>query len=149
MDDMDLTVAKRAERNSDGVVFYKVMNGRAQAEDAGVQRRIVEGSGLVRRRLRADPAQQRSSASYRIRRQQLPDNVAHGGNAESHQEHVTAAGPDAAAGEETPRGADAEVREHADNERGPDGGPELQHEEGNDRNEGADGGGQSRSPRHP
>ena len=28
MDDMDLTVAKRAERNSDGVVFYKVMNGR-------------------------------------------------------------------------------------------------------------------------
>ena len=28
MDDMDLTVAKRAERNPDGVVFYKVMNGR-------------------------------------------------------------------------------------------------------------------------
>ena len=28
MTDMDLTVAKRAERNPDGVVFYKVMNGR-------------------------------------------------------------------------------------------------------------------------
>jgi mono/diheme cytochrome c family protein len=28
MGDMDLTVAKRAERNPDGVVFYKVMNGR-------------------------------------------------------------------------------------------------------------------------
>ena len=28
MMDMDLTVAKRAERNSDGVVFHKVMNGR-------------------------------------------------------------------------------------------------------------------------
>jgi mono/diheme cytochrome c family protein len=28
MMDMDLTVAKRAARNSDGVVFYKVMNGR-------------------------------------------------------------------------------------------------------------------------
>ena len=26
--DMDLTVAKRAARNPDGVVFYKVMNGR-------------------------------------------------------------------------------------------------------------------------
>ena len=26
--DMDLTLAKRADRNSDGVVFYKVMNGR-------------------------------------------------------------------------------------------------------------------------
>ena len=26
--DMDLTVAKRADRNPDGVVFYKVMNGR-------------------------------------------------------------------------------------------------------------------------
>jgi mono/diheme cytochrome c family protein len=25
---MDLTVAKRAARNPDGVVFYKVMNGR-------------------------------------------------------------------------------------------------------------------------
>jgi mono/diheme cytochrome c family protein len=28
MGDMDLTLAKRAERNPDGVVFYKVMNGR-------------------------------------------------------------------------------------------------------------------------
>ena len=28
MQDMDLTVAKRADRNPDGVVFYKVMNGR-------------------------------------------------------------------------------------------------------------------------
>ena len=28
MGDMDLTVAKRADRNPDGVVFYKVMNGR-------------------------------------------------------------------------------------------------------------------------
>jgi mono/diheme cytochrome c family protein len=28
MEDMDLTVAKRAARNPDGVVFYKVMNGR-------------------------------------------------------------------------------------------------------------------------
>src|SRR5687767_9574978 len=28
MMDMDLTIAKRAERNPDGVVFYKVMNGR-------------------------------------------------------------------------------------------------------------------------
>jgi mono/diheme cytochrome c family protein len=28
MEDMDLTVAKRADRNPDGVVFYKVMNGR-------------------------------------------------------------------------------------------------------------------------
>jgi mono/diheme cytochrome c family protein len=28
MGDMDLTVAKRAARNPDGVVFYKVMNGR-------------------------------------------------------------------------------------------------------------------------
>jgi mono/diheme cytochrome c family protein len=28
MQDMDLTVAKRAARNSDGVVFYKVWNGR-------------------------------------------------------------------------------------------------------------------------
>jgi mono/diheme cytochrome c family protein len=27
-EDMDLTVAKRADRNPDGVVFYKVMNGR-------------------------------------------------------------------------------------------------------------------------
>lgn len=28
MGDMDLTVAKRAARNPDGVIFYKVMNGR-------------------------------------------------------------------------------------------------------------------------
>jgi mono/diheme cytochrome c family protein len=28
MEEMDLTVAKRADRNPDGVVFYKVMNGR-------------------------------------------------------------------------------------------------------------------------
>ncbi len=28
MGDMDMTVAKRADRNPDGVVFYKVMNGR-------------------------------------------------------------------------------------------------------------------------
>ena len=28
IEDMDLTVAKRAARNPDGVVFYKVMNGR-------------------------------------------------------------------------------------------------------------------------
>jgi len=28
MQDMDLTVAKRAARNSDGIVFYKVWNGR-------------------------------------------------------------------------------------------------------------------------
>ena len=28
MQDMDLTSAKRADRNPDGVVFYKVMNGR-------------------------------------------------------------------------------------------------------------------------
>jgi mono/diheme cytochrome c family protein len=28
MMDMDLTIAKRADRNPDGVVFYKVMNGR-------------------------------------------------------------------------------------------------------------------------
>jgi mono/diheme cytochrome c family protein len=30
MQDMDLTVAKRAARNSDGVVFYKVWNGRTK-----------------------------------------------------------------------------------------------------------------------
>ena len=28
MEDMDLTNAKRAARNSDGVVFYKIWNGR-------------------------------------------------------------------------------------------------------------------------
>ena len=28
MEDMDLTVAKRANRNPDGIVFYKVWNGR-------------------------------------------------------------------------------------------------------------------------
>ena len=30
MQDMDLTVARRAARNSDGIVFYKVWNGRAK-----------------------------------------------------------------------------------------------------------------------
>ena len=30
MEDMDLTNAKRADRNSDGVVFYKIWNGRAK-----------------------------------------------------------------------------------------------------------------------
>ena len=29
-DDMDLTVASRAARNTDGTVFYKIWNGRAQ-----------------------------------------------------------------------------------------------------------------------
>jgi mono/diheme cytochrome c family protein len=28
MDDMDLTNPRRAERNSDGIVFYKIWNGR-------------------------------------------------------------------------------------------------------------------------
>ena len=36
--DMDLTVARRAARNPDGVVFYKIWNGRAEAEDAGRRR---------------------------------------------------------------------------------------------------------------
>ena len=30
MQDMDLTTARRAARNSDGVVFYKIWNGRAK-----------------------------------------------------------------------------------------------------------------------
>ena len=33
---MDLTVAARAARNPDGVVFYKIWNGRELTEDAGV-----------------------------------------------------------------------------------------------------------------
>ena len=35
---MDLTVARRAARNPDGIVFYKIWNGRAEAEDARVQK---------------------------------------------------------------------------------------------------------------
>jgi mono/diheme cytochrome c family protein len=30
MEDMDLTVARRAARNPDGVVFYKIWNGRTK-----------------------------------------------------------------------------------------------------------------------
>lgn len=35
--DMDLTVAKRADRNPDGVVFYKIWNGRKKPKMPSVQ----------------------------------------------------------------------------------------------------------------
>ncbi len=38
MQDMDLTVARRAARNSDGIVFYKVWNGRAKPTKMPAQR---------------------------------------------------------------------------------------------------------------
>ena len=57
MEDMDLTNAKRAERNPDGVVFYKVWNGREKPKMPAPRtssRRIRSGS----RRVRADAAQE-------------------------------------------------------------------------------------------
>ena len=40
MMDMDLTVAKRAARNPDGVVFYKVMNGRRKPKMPGLKEEL-------------------------------------------------------------------------------------------------------------
>src|SRR5437868_739085 len=47
---------------------------------------------------------------------QAADHVSRAADAESHEEHVEAAAEDAAAGEEAPRRAHAEVREHAHRE---------------------------------
>jgi mono/diheme cytochrome c family protein len=42
MGDMDLTVAKRAARNTDGVVFYKVMNGRRKPKMPAFKEELSE-----------------------------------------------------------------------------------------------------------
>ena len=42
MGDMDLTVAKRAARNPDGVVFYKVMNGRRKPKMPAFKEELSE-----------------------------------------------------------------------------------------------------------
>ena len=41
-DNMDLTDAKRAERNSDGVVFYKVWNGRRRPKMPAFSKELTE-----------------------------------------------------------------------------------------------------------
>jgi mono/diheme cytochrome c family protein len=41
-EDMDLTNPKRAERNSDGVVFYKVMNGRRRPKMPAFKEELSE-----------------------------------------------------------------------------------------------------------
>jgi mono/diheme cytochrome c family protein len=42
MGDMDLTVAKRAARNPDGVVFHKVMNGRRKPKMPAFKEELTE-----------------------------------------------------------------------------------------------------------
>lgn len=41
-DDMDLTNAGRADRNSDGIVFYKVMNGRKRPKMPAFKEELTE-----------------------------------------------------------------------------------------------------------
>ena len=57
-EDMNLTNPKRADRNPDGVVFYKVLNGRRSPKMPAFKDRAVEGADLVGRRVRADVAQE-------------------------------------------------------------------------------------------
>ena len=61
MMDMDLTIAKRAARNPDGVVFYKVMNGRRKPKMPAFKEELTDGAGLGGRRLRAVAAKQVST----------------------------------------------------------------------------------------
>ena len=49
---MDLTNAKRADRNSDGVMFYKVWNGRKKPKMPAFNAEIDRGTGLGGRCLR-------------------------------------------------------------------------------------------------
>ena len=135
---MDLTNPKRAERNSDGVVFYKVWNGRKKPKmpafkDELTKQQIWSVVAYVQT-LRKTAEAATIAQRHRNSRHQLADHVADGRDAESHQEHVAAARPHAAAGEEAARGADREVREHADRERHPDRGAVL-HRAGTARSE--------------
>ena len=55
---MDLTVARRAARNPDGVVFYKIWNGRQKPKMPAAEERPDQRTGLADRQLRADAARE-------------------------------------------------------------------------------------------
>ena len=57
-EDMNLTNPKRADRNPDGVVFYKVLNGRRSPKMPAFKDELLDGADLVGRRLRAVAAQE-------------------------------------------------------------------------------------------
>ena len=118
--DMDLTVARRAARNPDGVIFYKIWNGRQKPKMPAQKNDLTKNrsgrSCVTCRRC----ARNRSAAhsSFVI---------------SSPIRYPTAATPNptmnmsrplaqsAPAGEEASRGADPEVREHAHRQRDPHG----------------------------
>ena len=58
-EDMDLTNPKRAARNTDGVVFYKVWNGRKKPKMPAQKDELTKEQIWVGRRLRADAAEDR------------------------------------------------------------------------------------------
>ena len=64
-EDMNLTNPKRADRNPDGVVFYKVLNGRRSPKMPAFKDRAVDRADLVGRRLRADRCEKSSSGRSR------------------------------------------------------------------------------------
>ena len=60
MKDMDLTNAKRAARNPDGVVFYKIWNGRTKPKMPAQKDELTKDQVWADRRLRADAAEDES-----------------------------------------------------------------------------------------
>ncbi len=56
-EDMDLTKASRAAKNPEGVMFYKVSNGRKKPKMPAFKEQLNETADLVGRRLRSDAAQ--------------------------------------------------------------------------------------------
>ena len=65
-EDMDLTRANRAAKNPDGVVFYKVFNGRKKPKMPATKGRLDQGTDLVRRRLRADAAENDDTKKFEV-----------------------------------------------------------------------------------
>ena len=105
--DMDLTNAKRADRNSDGVMYYKVWNGRKKPKMPAFSAEITEQQAWAV--VAYAQSSERNKPSIRspwfvaqlcwgISEEScntLPDQVADGCDAETNREHVAAARPQA------------------------------------------------------
>ena len=104
LDNMDWTDAKRAERNADGVVFYKIWNGRRKPKvPASRKRSSAKGAGLGGRRARAVAAE--DHGTLRARHLQLSSRKKSleepSGRALGSSKHAASLSPAKAAGLET------------------------------------------------
>ena len=71
--DMDLTVARRAARNPDGVVFYKIWNGRQKPKMPAQKDDLTKEQVWADRQVRADAARRSRSVGSHQLRDQLAD----------------------------------------------------------------------------